>query len=147
MKPHRDADALGSLREKYRGFRGRRDAQVASQVDQDKPLSDLARWNAGTDRIRVKTDARRADTELRGIYARRAFGLASLAVWFWMAMFTVTAISNFRMGLPALSDGALITLTSGATINVVAICLVVVRGLFRGRPARKLAPVARVDSI
>jgi hypothetical protein len=78
----------------------------------------------------VRTDSLVQDLDLRAKYAAKAFGLAGWAVWFWICMFTAVGISNAALGKPVLSDNALITLTTGATVNVIAICLVVVRGLF-----------------
>lgn len=80
--------------------------------------------------LRARHESRRADIALRGKYAKQALGLATLAVWFWALMFAATSIANAMMGRQPLSDNALLTLTGGATVNVIAVCLVVVRGLF-----------------
>ena len=77
----------------------------------------------------------RHDMKLRAKYASLAFGLASWAVWFWICMFVAVGIGNAASGRPILSDTALITLTTGATVNVVAVFVVVIRGLFPGGDA------------
>lgn len=88
---------------------------------------------AAEERIRamaVNTNAKIQNMDLRKEYASRAFQLGECAVWFWCCMFTAVGIANGAQGKQILSDNALITLTTGATINVIAVCLVVVRGLF-----------------
>lgn len=122
-----------SLEDKIRAFQQQAEKQIHPESDKGSVTGEAAAYEAQVDRIKTKNDARRADTEMRGKYAEQAFELARWAVWFWIVMFTATAVSNTAMGKPALSDNALITLTSGATINVIAVCLVVVRGLFPGK--------------
>lgn len=127
---------IGSLDDQIRAFQLNAEKQIFPGSDRGAVVGEAAAWEAQVDRIKAKNDARRADTEMRGKYAEQAFELARWAVWFWILMFTATAVSNTAMGKAALSDNALITLTSGATINVIAVCLVVVRGLFPGKQRR-----------
>ncbi len=82
----------------------------------------------------------RHDMRLRAKYASRAFALAGWAVWFWIIMFAAVGIGNAASGRQILSDTALITLTTGATVNVVAVFVVVIRGLF---PAKDAPPDVR----
>lgn len=105
-------------------------SDAATSVHAWKERVEKDRLESQVEHLKAKYEAKRADIALRTKYAEKAFELASWAVWFWMVMFAATAITNTAMGKPALSDKALITLTSGATINVIAICMVVVRGLF-----------------
>lgn len=118
-------------------FQAKAQRQIPEGADKGTVTVEAAAYEAAVERHKVKTDARRADTEMRGKYAEQAFELARLAVWFWIILFGATAISNAAMGKPALSDKALIALTSGATINVIAVCMVVVRGLFPPRTRRE----------
>ena len=132
-----ELSGVPSIDEKIRAFQRQAEQQIAPGSDKGSVFGEAAAWEAQVDRIKVKNDGRRADTDMRGKYAEQAFELARWAVWFWIVMFTATAITNTTMGKPALSDTALITLTSGATINVIAVCLVVVRGLFPARTRKK----------
>lgn len=128
---------VDSLDDQIRAFQQQAEAQIPPGSDRGVAFDEAAWWEARVDKIKAKTDARRADTEMRGKYAEQAFELARLAVWFWLILFGATAISNAAVGKPALSDKALIALTSGATINVIAVCMVVVRGLFPTRQKRE----------
>lgn len=112
-------------------------SDAATSVHAWKERVEKDRLESEVEHLKAKYEAKRADIALRTKYAEKAFELASWAVWFWMVMFTATAITNTTMGKPALSDNALITLTSGATINVIAVCLVVVRGLFPTKQKRE----------
>jgi len=128
---------VGTLDDQILAFQQKAEKQIPAGADRDAVFDEAAWWDARVDRLKTKNDARRADTELRAKYAEKAFELATCAVWFWIVMFIATAITNTTMGKPALSDNALITLTSGATINVIAVCLVVVRGLFPAKLRKK----------
>jgi len=112
-------------------------SDAATSVHAWKERVERDRLESQVEHLKAKYEAKRADIALRTKYAEKAFELATWAVWFWIVMFTATAVTNTAMGKPALSDNALITLTSGATINVIAVCLVVVRGLF---PAKRRRP-------
>jgi hypothetical protein len=72
----------------------------------------------------------RNDRRLRKRYAGGALGLAQCAVVCWIILFTITGITNSALGKPFLSDMALATLTAGATVNVLAALIGVIRGLF-----------------
>ena len=78
----------------------------------------------------ANTNAKIQDTDLRKEYASRAFQLGETAVWFWICMFAAVGIANGVQEKQILSDNALMTLTAGATFNVIAVCMVVARGLF-----------------
>lgn len=68
--------------------------------------------------------------KLRKHYAKRALGFAEVAIGAWLFLFTFAATMNLIAGRPFLSDQALMTLTAGATINVLAAFLGIIRGLF-----------------
>lgn len=79
--------------------------------------------------LQAENQRKRDDMELRKRYASKAVDLAYGATIFWALMFFLSGILRV-FGLDFLSDNALIALTSGATINVIAVFLVVVKGLF-----------------
>ncbi|NJC36359.1 hypothetical protein GGR60_000849 [Xanthomonas arboricola] len=106
----RQQEAFDRLREEERSYRGEQRAE------------EIKALQAQNDRVRH-------DMELRRKYASRAVVLAYIGVIFWCAMFLFTGGAAF-FDKKFLSDAALITLTSGATVNVIAVFLVVVRGLF-----------------
>lgn len=81
--------------------------------------------------LREKIRAQAETREMRRSYASKALGLAQVALVFWIFMFTMTATVNLVEGRGWLSDTALVSLTAGATVNVVAVFLVVVQGLFK----------------
>ncbi|WP_363800044.1 hypothetical protein ABU614_08535 [Lysobacter firmicutimachus] len=96
-------------------------------------------WKASVEADRLKSELAvigekiksQAETrEMRKEYALKALGLAQAAVGFWMMMFAMAATVNVIQNRPWLSDQALITLTAGCTVNVIAVFLVVVKGLF-----------------
>lgn len=93
---------------------------------------------------KMKNANAQQDMLLRREHAGKAVKLAYFAVGFWASMFLFTGIVNLIAGHAVLSDTGLITLTSGATVNVIAIFLVVVRGLFPApvsrKPKRRRAP-------
>ena len=101
----------------------RKEARIGDE--QAKTALELARTKEELKRLKH-------DRKLRKSYARSARHLAQVAVVFWIFMFTSAALHNLATGRPFLSDGALITLTAGATVNILAALLGVIRGLFPG---------------
>ncbi|MBB5862570.1 hypothetical protein [Xanthomonas sp. 3058] len=126
----RRREAEDRLREEERAYRGE---QRAAEI------------NA----LKAQNDRVQHDMELRRKYASRAVGLAYVGVVFWCVMFLATGIARSVFDTSFLSDAALITLTTGATVNVIAVFLVVVRGLFppEARPVSSGAlPTQPVDA-
>lgn len=88
---------------------------------------------------KVKNDRLQQDMDLREKHAEKAVGLAQVAVGCWIFLFALTGCVNLAQGRQFLTDKALVTLTAGATVNVIAVFLVVVKGLFpppMARPAK-----------
>jgi len=81
--------------------------------------------NAAIDRKRAKRDMR-----LRKEYAGKAYWLAVAGVVFWVIAFAAYAVVRGVWGKEIFSDGIMISITAGATINVAAAFLGVIRGLF-----------------
>lgn len=77
-----------------------------------------------------RNDRLRQDMDLRERHAEKAVGLAQAAVTCWLLLFALAGCVNLTRGERFLSDQALVTLTAGATVNVIAVFLVVVKGLF-----------------
>lgn len=96
----------------------------------EKSSLDLARQNEDLREARAKNQAIEDNLGLRKEYAHRAIDLAEWAVWFWICMFIAVGVANGVAGRPILSDKALVTLTAGATINVLAAFIGIIRGLF-----------------
>jgi hypothetical protein len=102
-------------------------------------------WHEHLRSMRAENKRTEDDIALRKTYASKAFWLAASGVIFWCAIFATVAIVNIVKGRPVLSDAALITLTTGATVNVIAAFLGVIRGLFPAAAPRvraKPLPVA-----
>lgn len=94
-----------------------------SRVEQDRLESEVENLR---EQIRTQADTR----AMRRSYAREAIGLARAAVMFWVGMFFVVGFSNAMAGKVPFSDQALVTLTAGATVNVLAAFIGIIRGLF-----------------
>jgi|GEM_PF-6670077 hypothetical protein len=95
---------------------------------------------------KVKNDRLQQDMDLREKHAEKAVGLAQVAVGCWIFLFAFAGCMNLAQGKQFLTDKALVTLTAGATVNVIAVFLVVVKGLFpppMARPAKAKRGVKR----
>jgi hypothetical protein len=73
---------------------------------------------------------RQANRKLRNTYAGKAYWLAVSGIVFWILALSSTGIMNSIHGKQPFSDTAMIAITSGATINLLAAFLGVIRGLF-----------------
>lgn len=81
--------------------------------------------NAAIDRKRAKRDMR-----LRKEYAGKAYWLAVAGVIFWVLAFLAYAVVKGVWDKEIFSDSVMISITAGATVNVAAAFLGVIRGLF-----------------
>ena len=91
------------------------------------------RADAEVDAIDAKTQAKLNNIQMRKECANKAFSLASYGVYFWMVVVVLDLVILGTTHQHALSDTALATITAGATVNVLAAFLGVIRGLFPGR--------------
>jgi len=97
----------------------------------------LEKTSLENERLKLHLEGARANNKqlkdtgkLRKRYARRALRLAEVAIGAWLFFFALTGIINIIQGRPFLSDHALLAFTAGATVNVLAAFLGVVRGIF-----------------
>ncbi len=125
------------------------DAELAKQLDkieesvdpeaQSDARTSVHAWENAAERDRLALQLQhlnevvadlRNTREMRKSYAIGAMHLARAAVMFWVGMFSVVGFANAMAGQIPFSDNALITLTTGATINVLAAFIGIIRGLF-----------------
>lgn len=95
-----------------------------------------------------KNDRLKQDMDLRKKHAKKAVRLAQGAIGAWLFFVLMTGSTNLMNNKPFLSDSGLITVTTGATVNVIAVFLVVVKGLFPPPVAKrqKSKPRRRIRS-
>lgn len=105
--------------------------QVSLPSNEDVPPTDSKRKST------VKEDLffeevynQKANRELRSTYADKAHELASGCIQFWGVLISANGIIYGLTGKLMISDTALIAITTGVTINVLAAFLGVIRGLF-----------------
>ena len=79
-----------------------------------------------TEEVRDK----RANRQLRDIYAAKAYELAADCIHFWIFLILANGLITAMLGKQVISDTALIAITTGVTVNVLAAFLGVIRGLF-----------------
>lgn len=105
----------------------------------DGPLSPLksnedvppAKVGDGRERlVAEKIEDHKANRALRNRYAGKAYNLACAGLIFWGLAVSGSGIAHSATGRSMLSDSVLIAITTGATINVLAAFLGVIRGLF-----------------
>ncbi len=77
---------------------------------------------------------KQANRGLRDTYARKAYELAADCIHFWIFLILANGLITAMLGKQVISDTALIAITTGVTVNVLAAFLGVIRGLF---PAEK----------
>ncbi|MFM0292788.1 MULTISPECIES: hypothetical protein [Paraburkholderia] len=90
--------------------------------------------------IEQEVENHKANRELRNKYAGKAYDLACGGLVFWGVALSATGIVFVLTGRQMLSDKVLIAITTGATVNVLAAFLGVIRGLFpnaSGAPKEK----------
>lgn len=104
-------------------------AAAEVRVAEESAKYEVDSYAAQLKRISVETQRLQEDIELRREYASKAVNLAQAAVAFWFFLFGFAGVCNLA-GKEFLSDTALIAFTTGATVNVIAVFVVVVKGLF-----------------
>lgn len=107
-----------------------RHQEAKKRLENERADYTLEGYAAHFKRLAVETKRLEEDMALRREYASKAVNLAQGAVAFWFVMVIMSGVTNLARGKDFLSDAALIALTTGATVNVIAIFLVVVKGLF-----------------
>ena len=80
--------------------------------------------------VTERVEDHKANRQLRNKYASKAYNLACGGLVFWGVAISATAIAYGATGRQMFSDKVLIAITTGATINVLAAFLGVIRGLF-----------------
>lgn len=80
--------------------------------------------------IAERVQDHQANRALRNKYAGKAYDLACRGLVFWGLAISATGVAYGVTGRQMLSDSVLIAITAGATINVLAAFLGVIRGLF-----------------
>lgn len=78
-----------------------------------------------------------ANRTLRFKYVDKAYLLASGCLLFWAMLISVNAFVFFYTGKLMISDNALIAITAGITVNVLAVFLGVIHGLFPSSTTKK----------
>lgn len=73
---------------------------------------------------------KQANRNLRDTYARKAYELAADCIHFWIFLILANGLITAMLGKQVISDTALIAITTGVTVNVLAAFLGVIRGLF-----------------
>ncbi len=73
---------------------------------------------------------------LRETYADKAYDLARQCIYFWALIIAANAVFYAVSGKTVISDQALIVITTGVTVNVLAAFLGVIRGLFPPAPLK-----------
>ena len=88
--------------------------------------------NSNLDKARAYEDLKRKkdDRRLRKKHAGIAVSLAQMVIGVWIFLVFFSATMNLIQGRQFLSDYALATVTTGATLNVFAALVVVLKGLF-----------------
>jgi hypothetical protein len=117
-------------------------AFTSSTPPEDEPSPEVIERTARDRLTDEEVHDRKADRELRAEYAKKAFRLARCILIFWGAVVVLEGIWSAITGgkVQLLSDKALIAITAGATANVFAAFLGVIRGLFPGREKASKAP-------
>ncbi|SFV10317.1 hypothetical protein [Pseudoduganella namucuonensis] len=105
------------------------DAPPEAYVGESGPLQDVL--------INEEAENQKANRALRATYADKAYFLASACIIFWAFAISSNAIVYACTGKQMISDTALIAITTGVTINVLAAFLGVIRGLFPSEQAKK----------
>lgn len=136
-----ESDDLGDVENKVNAFASinalsaKPSPRAAPEIEQEKRYDDARKAEEKHRGRQFKNDRLQQDMQLREKHAEKAVGLAQAAVGTWIFMFALAGSVNLMQGRAFLSDQGLITLTAGATVNVIAVFLVVVKGLFPSHPS------------
>ena len=111
----------------------------AIEATEDAPPPSFGNGNAPLEDVLINEEAenQRANRELRKAYADKAHNLAAGCIQFWAIAISANAIINGITGKLMISDTAMIAITTGVTVNVLAAFLGVIRGLFPSDQPKK----------
>lgn len=111
--------------------------QAATAVGEDAPPIGMPELAAAPQAPRRKVDLKseevldkQANRSLRDTYAKKAYELAADCIHFWIFLILANGLITAMLGKQVISDTALIAITTGVTVNVLAAFLGVIRGLF-----------------
>lgn len=105
--------------------------QVALPSNEDvPPPASKRKSTVKEDLIFEEVSNQKANRELRSTYAGKAYKLAFGCIQFWAVAISLNAIIYVLTGKLMISDNAMIAITTGVTVNVLAAFLGVIRGLF-----------------
>jgi hypothetical protein len=112
--------------------------QVALASNEDAPPP-LSQRKSAIKEVLIHEEAhnQKANRELRSTYANKAYYLAASCILFWAVAISANALYYGISGKLVISDNALIAITTGVTINVLAAFLGVIRGLFPSDTPKK----------
>lgn len=107
-------------------------AQPALEATEDAPPESFGNGSAPLEDVLINEEAenQKANRLLRSTYADKAHNLAAGCIQFWAVAISANAIIFAISGKLMISDTAMIAITTGVTINVLAAFLGVIRGLF-----------------
>lgn len=118
--------------------------QVSVDSTEDVPPASFGKESELIQDVLINEEAenQKANRALRSKYASKAHDLASGCIQFWAVLISANGIIYVLTGKQMVSDTAIIAVTTGVTINVLAAFLGVIRGLFpadlpKKQPARK----------
>jgi len=105
--------------------------QTALPSNEDAPPQEGQRKSSRKEVLIIEeVHNQKANRELRGKYADKAYELASGCIQFWAVAISANGIIFGLTGKLMISDTAMIAITTGVTVNVLACFLGVIRGLF-----------------
>jgi hypothetical protein len=105
--------------------------QIALPSDEDvPPPSQQRKSNVKEELIIEEVNNQKANRLLRSTYADKAYALACGCIQFWAVAISCNGIIYGLTGKLMLSDTAMIAMTTGVTVNVLAAFLGVIRGQF-----------------
>jgi hypothetical protein len=104
--------------------------QVAVASNEDVPFEAKRKGGVSEELMVEEINNQKANRELRRVYADKAYELASGCIQFWAVAISANGIIFVLLGKQMISDNAMIAITTGVTVNVLAAFLGVIRGLF-----------------
>lgn len=105
--------------------------QAALPSNEDAPPLEGRRKSSRKEELIIEeVHNQKANRELRGKYADKAYALAAGCIQFWAVAISANGIIFGLSGKLMISDTAMIAITTGVTVNVLACFLGVIRGLF-----------------
>ncbi len=113
--------------------------QIAVDSAEDVPPASFGKGSEPIRDVLINEEAenQKANRALRSQYASKAHDLAAGCIQFWAVLISVNGIVYGLTDIQIVSDTAMIAITTGVTINVLAAFLGVIRGLFPADPPNK----------